>query len=276
MDASRWRISKACQECRVKKMRCDGGDPCHRCKKRAIDCEYRSKPRNRAKKCPRRRNNKPDEVNRLLPEDGQKGTQALQNDSVAATHRASPSMLLQLYYGASSNFTVMNFNSQLIEGAKPVSGPQKEVQEMGPGLDRFNLRQLYFGDMADDAESRRIINESAAMFLDRVLASRMLEAYLATYWHIMPIWPKFQYRTEVVRFFTTTYITSVSEDPDSIIVLLAMAIGASMLGEEVHAQFLYQKAKVWSASLDEMVNVQAVQIALLMISLLSPMYSSFH
>jgi hypothetical protein len=59
-----------------------------------------------------------------------------------------------------------------------------------------------------------------------------------------------------------------SENPDTIIVLLAMAMGASMLEEEAIAQFLFQKAKRWSSRFDEMVNVQAVQMALLMISFL--------
>jgi hypothetical protein len=174
-------------------------------------------------------------------------------------------MLLQLYYGPSSNFSVMNFIYQQLEGTRPVPGSQKEVQEMGPGLDRFNLRRLYFGDLADGAESRRMVNDTAAMLVDRDLASRVLERYLATYWHVLPIWPNDEYRCQLVRLYVPSE-TGSSENPDSIIVLLAMAIGASILEEETLAQFLFQKAKVWSAKLDEMVNVQAVQMALLMIS----------
>lgn len=176
-------------------------------------------------------------------------------------------MLLQLYYGPSSNFSIVNFIDHLIEGTKPASGPQKEVQEMGPGLDRFNLRRLYFGDLADSAASWRMTNDTAAMLVDRDLASRLLERYLATYWHTMPIWSKDEYRRQLARLYMPSEALS-SENPDSIIVLLAMAMGASMLEEEAVARFLFQKAKRWSARLDEMVNVQAVQIALLMISLL--------
>jgi hypothetical protein len=176
-------------------------------------------------------------------------------------------MLLQLYYGPSSNFSIMNFIYHQIEGTRPVSGHQKEVQEMGPGLDRFNLRRLYFGDLADSAESWRMNNDTAAILVDRDLASRLLERYLATYWHVMPIWSKDEYRRQLARLYVPAEMFS-SENPDTIIVLLAMAMGASMLEEEAIAQFLFQKAKRWSSRLDEMVNVQAVQMALLMISFL--------
>jgi hypothetical protein len=178
-------------------------------------------------------------------------------------------MLLQLYYGPSSNFSIMNFLHHQIEGTRPVSDHQKEVQEMGPGLDRFNLRRLYFGDLVDSSGSWRMNNDTAAMFLvDRELAGRLLERYLATYWHILPIWSKDEYRRLLARLYVPAEMCS-SESPDTIIVLLAMAMGASMLEEEAVAQFLFQKAKRWSARFDEMVNVQAVQMALLMISLLS-------
>ncbi|KAH6622685.1 fungal-specific transcription factor domain-containing protein [Chaetomium tenue] len=267
MEPPKWRISKACEECRTKKIRCDGDDPCGRCKMRAVDCVYRAKARIRARRSPpapvqQRRGES--ELGRPPEEDDHgSDSRALENHSVAATHRASPSMLLQLYYGPSSNFSIVNFIYHQIEGTRPVSGHQKEVQEMGPGLDRFNLRSLYFGDLADNAESWRVTNDTAPMLVDRELADRLLERYLATYWHTMPIWPKDEYRRQLARLYVPSEMSS-SENPDTIVVLLSMAMGASMLEEEAVAKFLFQKAKRWSARFDEMVNVQAVQIALLM------------
>jgi hypothetical protein len=110
-------------------------------------------------------------------------------------------------------------------------------------------------------------NDTAAILVDRDLASRLLERYLATYWHVMPIWSKDEYRRQLARLYVPAEMFS-SENPDTVIVLLAMAMGASMLEEEAIAQFLFQKAKRWSSRFDEMVNVQAVQMALLMISFL--------
>ncbi len=271
MGSPKWRISKACQECRARKIRCDGDEPCGRCKVRSVDCVYRTKARNRARKSPPvavQQRHDIDTMGRPSEEDDHHSSRGLQNHSVAATHRASPSMLLQLYYGPSSNFSIMNFIYHQIEGTRPALAHQKEVQEIGPGLDRFNLRRLYFGDLADSAESRRLGNDMGAMLVDRELANRLLERYLATYWHVMPIWPKDEYHRQLGRLYVPSEIVS-SENPDSITVLLAMAVGASMLEEEALAQFLFQRAKQWSARFDEMVNVQAVHIALLMISPLS-------
>ncbi|KAJ4291298.1 hypothetical protein N0V88_006302 [Collariella sp. IMI 366227] len=153
----------------------------------------------------------------------------------------------------------MNFIYHQLEGTRPGSGQQKEVEEMGPGLDRFNLRRLYFGDLADSAESWRVPNDTAAMLVDRDLASRLLERYLATFWHLMPIWSKDEYRGQLARLYVPAEMFS-SENPDTMIVLLAMALGGSMLEEEAVAQFLFQKVKRWSARHDEMVNVQAKAI----------------
>jgi hypothetical protein len=136
---------------------------------------------------------------------------------------------------------------------------------MGPGLDLFNIRRLYFGDLADNAESWRMTGDSAAMLVDRDLASRLLERYLATYWHILPVWSKDEYRRLLARLYTPSEMLSF-ENPDTIIVLLAIAMGAWMRDQQAVAQFLFHKTKRWSTRLDEMVNVQAVQMALLMIS----------
>jgi hypothetical protein len=173
-------------------------------------------------------------------------------------------MVLQLYYGPSSYFSIVNFIYHQINGTTPMSA-KKEVQEMGPGLDLFNIRRLYFGDLADKAESWRMPGDSAAMLVDRDLATRLLERYLATYWNLMPVWPKDEYRRLLARLYSPSEMLSF-ENPDTIIVLLAMAMGAWMLDHQAVAQFLFQKAKRWSTRLDELVNVQAVQMALLMIS----------
>src|SRR6478752_8801044 len=50
MNATKWRISKACQECRVKKIRCNGVMPCQNCRLRSLGCVYREKARNRPRK----------------------------------------------------------------------------------------------------------------------------------------------------------------------------------------------------------------------------------
>ncbi len=180
-------------------------------------------------------------------------------------------MLLQLYYGPSSNFSVLNFIDQQIEGTRPSSahGQQKEVHEMGPGLDRFNLRWLYFGNLGGGEAWRLAGGDTGAVLVDRELAGRLLERYLSTYWNASPIWPKEEYRRQLARLYVPVEMLAASDNPDTVIVMLAMAMGASMMEEEGLAECLFQRAKKWSARHDETVNVQAVQIAMLMISFFS-------
>ncbi|CAK7214566.1 hypothetical protein SCUCBS95973_002190 [Sporothrix curviconia] len=403
MDRSKLRISKACQECRLRKIRCDGGEPCQRCQFRDIPCEYRKKARNRMKKSDLlslsggdpgssaarssqslRGSDDGYNSHALVQGQGQSQSQSqsqsktnsprpprgpgpyynataavlnrqsqrissadtattspggrsnsLQYHSVAATHRASPSVFLQIYYGPSSNFSLMNNIYHRIEERRIAEAREakrrrravaasnnasransnhggdggeggangdakcdddndnddndndhqdengcdggdgedlddddatKEIDEFGPGLDLFGSRRLYFGELADGAETSMAFgsfNDAAAMFVDRVLAERLLERYLGTFWHMLPIWSRDTFRARLASFYEPPYLLA-SGDPDTIIVLLGLALGASMLEEELAAKYLYNMAKRWAAELDEMVNLQMVQISLMM------------
>ncbi|CAK7200544.1 hypothetical protein SEUCBS139899_003241 [Sporothrix eucalyptigena] len=353
MDRSKLRISKACQECRLRKIRCDGGEPCQRCQFRDIPCEYRKKARNRMKKSDllgaagartsqqshaghrsddgynshsHSQDNSPRPprppyyASAALGRHSQRISSAdtptsspggrsnsLQNHSVAATHRASPGVFLQLYYGPSSNFSLLNSIYHRIEGRRLAEAREakrrkraaaattngdgngneddneehdeeeeeddddatKDVEEIGPGLDLFNNRRLYFGDLADGSETslafggNGTFTDGASMFVDRALAERLLERYLHTFWLILPIWTRDTFRQRLAGFYEPSSLLA-SGDPNTIIVLLALALGASMLEEELTAQYLYHMAKRWASALDEMVNVQTVQISLMM------------
>lgn len=190
---------------------------------------------------------------------------SIHNHSVAATHRASPSVFLQLYYGPSSNFSLLNSIYHQVEGTRPAPDAAKEVEEIGPGLDLFNSRRLYFGDLVGVTEPNRMTDAIPGIFLDRCMAGKFMDRYLVTYWHVLPIWNKDEFRNRLNLLYSSLELYT-TENPDTVIIVLAMAIGASMLEDESTAQYLFRKAKKWSASLDDMVNIQTVQIALLMIS----------
>ncbi|OAA64322.1 Zn(2)-C6 fungal-type DNA-binding domain protein [Niveomyces insectorum RCEF 264] len=357
MDPSKWRIAKACQECRLRKIRCNGADPCQRCEIRNLTCVYRTKARNRVRKSadgpvgasagpsgtagaagtaavapPRSTHHlqhRPRGVSSLSPaarrthvrhqsddsgddhdanngnngNNGDNGKDSsapaagrgsryqngVRNHGVAATHRASPSVSLQLYYGPSSGFSLLNSIYHHIEGTRPTAAPvatdgegdadgdgdghshgdgdvdgcTKEVQEFGPGLDLFNHRRVYFGDLVDvggggggggggeDGHSATFL-----LFFDRALAERLLERYLATYWLLLPIWSPAAFRARLAGVYHNPAAVLTTTDPDSLIVLLALALGASLLDEELAAQYLYREVVKWVAALDDMVNIQ--------------------
>ncbi|KAF4497230.1 hypothetical protein FAGAP_6581 [Fusarium agapanthi] len=295
MNTTKWRISKACQECRAKKIKCNGETPCQNCSMRNLSCVYREKARNRTRKVKPRTaayetimSHDAMESTSLEPSDegtvpptpnaddtasvGPTGSvmdseRSLTHNSVAATHRASPSCFLQLYYGPSSNFALLNSIYHQIAGTCPNDPPSRSgiVEEVGPGLDLFSHRRLFFGDLADNQRPSSVPDDCSAMLIDPDTAHRLLERYLLTYWHGLPIMSKDHYRRRLSALYQPPGIFDY-DAPETIIIILAVGLGASMTGEEAIADFLFQKTKQGVAKLDEVVNMQMVQIHLLMIS----------
>ncbi|KAF7561008.1 hypothetical protein G7046_g3144 [Stylonectria norvegica] len=273
----KWRISKACHECRAKKIRCNGETPCERCKSRDLDCVYREKARNRKRKRPLDNSpgatalQAPQLVN--APEDGSAaatagtgdglglgGEQSLHIHSVAATHRASPSCMLELYYGPSSNFALLNSIYHQIEGTKPTFPTHESIEEVGPGLDLFSHRRLFFGDLADTRPPLALSEDYSAMLLDPATASKLLERYLSTYWFVLPVLGKDKHRRQLADLFRPPGIFDLSS-PDTVITVLSLALGAYMVGEEARAEFLFQRARQGAAKLEEVFNMQVLERA---------------
>ncbi|KAJ4141879.1 hypothetical protein NW754_014669 [Fusarium falciforme] len=294
MNATKWRISKACQECRVKKIKCNGETPCQNCRLRSLGCVYREKARNRTRKVKPRTaayesimshdamaaspslepsdegTNVPptpvaEDAASVAPAASAFGSdRSINNNSVAAAHRASPSCYLQLYYGPSSNFALLNAIYHQIAGTSPSDPASRAgVEEAGPGLDLFSHRRLFFGDFADNKRPASLAEDYSAMLINPETAHRLLERYLLTYWHGLPVMSKDSYRRRLDVLFQPPGIFDY-DAPETIIIMLAVGLGASMTGEEAIAEFLFQKAKQGAAKLDEVVNIQVVQIHLMM------------
>lgn len=302
-DASpRWRISKACQECRRRKIRCDGGEPCQHCQQRHSECTYRGFVRQRKRKhelVSRGGRGAGDEEEDAAspgldpPPTGSAMTSAVgsgrnivQHHSVAATHIASPSCIVQLYYGPTSNFSLMQLMyRQLVEGigadnvrSQPEThGGGDEVEEVGPGLDLFSHRRLFFGDLAGNQNllMSSVTESSPLVFMHPSTASQYLERYLSTTYYLMPFVSKDTYRKRLEQLYDDPRSMPL-ESPDVTIMLLLLANGAAMLEDEQRAEFLFKKAKTNAASFDELVNIQAIQIPLIMISSRAPVCEAIH
>lgn len=272
MDPSKWRVSKACEVCRQRKLRCNGEDPCERCQLRNLTCVYREKARNRARK--HRAPPASTAASLASSEDARQSpsthpqssadSPSLHVHSVAATHRASPSCVLQLYYGPSSNFSMLHSIYQQIEGTRPAPGSGEDAEEVGPSLDLFSNRRLFFGDLVDN-KRRGAIGDNSALLLDHERSKRYMDRYLTTYWHVIPVQSKEELHRRLDKLWEPPNILAF-DSPENIILALALAMGACTMGEEHMAEIIFQKAKLGAAKLDELVNVQAVQVSVMMIS----------
>ncbi|KAL3447763.1 hypothetical protein BJX65DRAFT_318104 [Aspergillus insuetus] len=276
-----WRIPKACQMCRGRKIRCDGKTPCNRCMERNLPCEYRNKPRQRPKK--RKLATEMDALDAatdegmqptLLESDwiapttttaapggvhGMKTPPRLPHSSVTATHLASPGHLMQLYYGPTSNFSLMQavyrdlipgYTENMSETARGV------VEEGSAGLDLFQFRNIFFG-LSDSSSS----HADAPVFVPYPVAKALLQRFLLTLYHLMPFQPQEVYRQKLDELYNSVPGFS-NRAPGRRVVLVAMAVSA--LNTEHHrlAALLFDSVKREVAMMDDLVNVEMVQHAL--------------
>jgi hypothetical protein len=186
--------------------------------------------------------------------------------SVAATHRASSSGdVLHLYYGPTSNFSLLNAIYHQVEGTRPHSPSRDDVQEVGPSLDLFSHRRLFFGDLADARASDTRSDSASAILLDLSTSRSFLDKYLASYWNGLPVITKSEWRKRLHDRFAGPAVLNF-ESHEDITMTLALALGAHLVGEAKIADYLYQKGSQAAAKLDEVVNVHMVHIYIMMIS----------
>ncbi|KAJ5949762.1 hypothetical protein N7454_001346, partial [Penicillium verhagenii] len=271
---SGWRIPKACQECRKRKIRCNGLNPCKTCQQRESPCVYRDFIRHRRKKNEYRGARADDQVGRDSPDSAtqpsnQRRSSVMNNfpSSVSATHMASPSCQMQLYYGPTSHFALMqHIYRDLVANPTARPGPSTGVDEAGAGLDLFSFRRIFFGtpDTQDTGKSSGA-SDVPMMFLPYDLAKMFLTRFLSTLYHLTPHHPHAYFENGLEQL----YNPSPGQHPDTLtqaLILLGMATAS--VGTEYFAwgDILYERVKASLTPYDDVVNVQTIQIALFMIS----------
>ncbi|KAH8422477.1 Zn(II)2Cys6 transcription factor [Aspergillus melleus] len=275
-QSSGWRISKACQECRKRKIKCNGLEPCKTCQLRNTPCTYREVIRQRKKKYQYRQDSDAYASNGARPPSpevprpsGRRNPSVSYtvNNSVSATHMESPSCKVQLYYGSTSHFALMHeIYRDLVESKHaPQSEDPREVQEAGAGLDMFSFRRVFFGVPVGTHDSLKNMNAAdvPVMFLPHELAKLFLSRFLSSLYVMVP----FQSKETFERQLWNLYNPSPDFRTDTwshCMILMALAIGC--LGTEYYSwgDVLFERVKTSCAMLDDVVNLQTVQISLMM------------
>ncbi|KAJ5583998.1 uncharacterized protein N7459_003798 [Penicillium hispanicum] len=256
-----WRIPKACQECRKRKIRCNGLNPCKTCQQRNTPCVYRDFIRHRRRKQEYQDARRDGQSRRGSPAlthpPGQRTSSVMREfpNSVTATHMASPSCQMQLYYGATSHFALMqHIYRALVANPAVHPEPSGEVEEAGAGLDLFSFRRIFFGT-PDTHEGGKLPGMGNVMFLPLELAKVFLARYLSALYHMLPHRPK----DDLGNWLEQLYSSTPFGQPDTLtqaILLLTLAIGS--LGTEYHAwgDILFDQVKASLTSFDDVVNLQ--------------------
>ncbi|PWY84832.1 C6 zinc finger domain protein [Aspergillus heteromorphus CBS 117.55] len=299
---SGWRIPKACQECRKRKIKCNGVNPCKTCQLRHTPCIYREVIRQRKKKhhypessasdalASNNGASRPDysgpSPHSPGPTDHHHHQHHQQqppapltrrrnpsvsltfNNSVSATHMASPSCKVQLYYGSTSHFALMHeiyrglvSNNQSAEPQEP----QGEVEEASAGLDMFSFRRIFFGTQAESHDPNKVPNgpDAQVLFLPYELAKDFLHRFLATLYHMVPFWPKDVFYQQLEHLYRPTADVRSDKWAQSML-LMGLAIGALATEHHHWGDVLYDRVKASTTSLDDVVNLQTVQLSMFM------------
>ncbi|KAJ5087135.1 hypothetical protein N7456_010751 [Penicillium angulare] len=267
-----WRIPKACEECRKRKIRCNGLNPCKTCERRDTPCVYRNFIRHRKKKHEYQDDNLKDQtrqVSSASPQPArQRSSSIMKNfpNSVSATHMASPSCPMQLYYGATSHFALMqHIYRDLVPNTAAHPHPTGGVDEAGAGLELFSFRRIFFGTPDTHETGRSGPGDLPVMFLPYETAKMFLSRFLSSLYNMMPFRPRAFFESCLLQL----YNPSPSSHPDSLSqATILLALATSSLGTEYYAwgDILYERVKALLSSYDDVVNLQTVQVSLLMIS----------
>jgi Fungal Zn(2)-Cys(6) binuclear cluster domain len=270
-EPHRARSSKACQECRRRKTKCNGEVPCLQCQRHGARCIYRNLYRGEEKtglgQIPhhQKRNHRVSSVNGASPQaDSPGGTHMHQG--VTASHLASSSCVLQHYYGASSNFAFLQkIHESLSAESRQQPSQDNEVDEGAPGLDKFSQRNLFFGTANGSRSSLAPENKIYASFLSYDLAQSFLHAYLQTLYHLQPLQSPTYLQELLARLYGQSHSIQLGVE-DSALIMSVIAIGATLTEYLNWGEILMGKVKTATSHLDEAVNLRAVQVAILAIS----------
>ncbi|TGO44797.1 hypothetical protein BCON_0460g00010 [Botryotinia convoluta] len=314
------RISKACQQCRRRKIKCDGAAKCNNCEQISGICNYRSTTRLRksTKRAVAQQQQQPSSLIENQPnsdtplaslehqqhsplsnselsyerlqtvqehnlgfqfsafqnQDDQSATAGI-NRSIAATHITSASCILQLYYGASSNFSFLQQVDHSLYGAANPPRPCNEVEEGGARLDLYGQRSLFFGTPDDNFQSNGFAGISPLTFLSDQLAESFLQDYLKTIYNLHPFQPSQELHRLLKLSYEKPQTGNLTTD-ETAILMAVLAIGATMTKNTSWAEMLAEKAKNSANALGHIVNLQAVQLSLLLISVRKAFAAGLH
>ncbi|KAJ5513768.1 hypothetical protein N7463_003320 [Penicillium fimorum] len=253
-----WRIPRACQECRKRKIKCNGLTPCKTCQLRNTTCIYRDYIRHRRKKheCEEvgERNSSRHGSPSGVPPSGRRTTSVMNDfpNSVSATHMASPSCQMQLYYGPTSHFSLMqHIYRDLVSNPTSQPEPSGGVEEAGAGLDLFSFRRIFFGT-PDFHETNKSLGSGdlSMMFLPYDLAKLLLSRYLSSLYHLMPLRPKIYYEQCLDRMYRSSPTDHLDAFTHAII-LLVMASAALGTDHFAWGDVLFERVKASLTAFDD-------------------------
>ncbi|CAI6339604.1 unnamed protein product [Periconia digitata] len=258
------KVSKACQECRRRKQKCNGREPCQECTKRNTTCSYRAFVRNRRRKVAITREDQsavPSDSHHVVPSDEHMflpGRTYIFNN-IRASHDISGT---KVFYGASSNISLLqhiHHHLQIHTQPPTRSGSRtSEDQDATEGINRYNYQGIAFDNYTS---SKR--HDSHCAFISYAVAKAFLRNFLLSAIHRVP----FLKSNKLCRSLDQLYSQDTGDaiDPsDRSIVIIALAISAIPTPDSPAKQHLLALSQVAAEKSMPLISLKAVQISLLL------------
>lgn len=276
------KISKACEPCRRRKIRCNGQQPCGLCQQHPDLCVYRAKARDRASA--RQKATRNDDQTSLSAESqtihstspptaslGQTPRDHQPTDpevyrGVTATHSqgVNTGECAQLFYGPSSNFA---FLQQLHKGVlhhglkRPPEG--NDDHEGSAGLDMFVQRSIFFGTPSTLGAGYSASPCPPTNIVSLTQATLFLEKFKISSFHLLPMITESELNQMLHDLYQQENHAALRTQEVGVI-LAALANGALSADATDLAEKLYEQAKVIVAAFDEAVTLAMIQISILL------------
>lgn len=272
------KISKACEPCRRRKIRCNGQQPCQLCQQSPANCTYRAKARDRASARQRALNGStPTQLqpgpsatspaSTHTPKDNNTPADPEVYRGITATHHHhghDSGECAQLFYGPSSNFAFLQQLHKGILDYGRIRQPDGHGDHEGSeGLDMFVQRSIFFGTPPtfDATQSQRSFPPTEIVSADR--AALFLEKYKTVSSHLFPLFTE----TELDRMLLDLYPEEgrIASSPQEMALILAvLAIGALSTDATDLAEILYEQAKTIAHAFTEAVTLSMIQFKILL------------
>jgi hypothetical protein len=275
------KVSKACEPCRRRKIKCNGEQPCGLCQQHPAHCQYRAKARDRTS-ARQRASRTSTHVGESLATESQ--TVSSDNPPTASTPRgnhqpadpevyrgitATPSgpnagECAQLFYGPSSNFAFLQqlHKGVLHHGLKRTSDGHDD-HEGGAGLDMFVQRSIFFGtpSLLGTGHSARPCRPTE--IVSATQATRFLDKFKVASYHLVPMFTEMELDQMLHDLYQQdSHLALRSQETG--LVLAALASGALSADATDLAEKLYEQSKVIAAAFDEAVTLAMIQTSILL------------
>ena len=270
------KISKACEPCRRRKIKCNGEQPCGLCQQHPAHCLYRAKARDRAS-ARQRVSRTNDQANTtieahsanlespLTPRDYQPTDPEVYRGITATHTQQGPNAgeCVQLFYGPSSNFA---FQQQLHKGV--LNGLKRlpegyDDHEGSAGLDMFVQRSIFFGTPSTLGTGHPARPRQPTEIVSAAQATIFMEKFKGTSLHLLPMFTEAELNRMLRDLYREDNPTALRSQ-EAGLVLAALANGALCANATDLAEVLYEQTKVIVAAFDEAVTLAMIQVSILL------------